>query len=234
MAELWPESNGKFNMGEFMQKRMFRLVALILFVVFGTAQAADYTEGKDYARINPAQPAAGPGKVQVVELFWYGCPHCYQFDPHLEKWLENKPDYVEFVRMPAIFSNKVWKMHAAAFYTAEVLGVLDKIHMPLFDAIHKHKRPMKTQTQVAEFFADHGVSEEEFIKTMNSFAVQAKVKRAADMTRRYRIGGVPNIIVNGKYRVDGPMAKTYENLIRILNHLVEKEYEGAKAAKLSQ
>ena len=217
-----------------MQKRMFRLIALFLFILSTALQAETFTEGVHYARINPAQPAAAPGKVQVVELFWYGCPHCYQFDPILEKWLENKPEYVEFVRMPAIFSNKLWKLHAGAFYTAEVLGVLDKIHMPLFEAMHKYKRPMKSMAELATFFADHGISEDEFTKTMNSFAVQTKVKRAAEMTRRYRIGGVPNVIVNGKYRVDGPMAKTYENLIRILSHLVEKEHNAATTAKLTQ
>lgn len=217
-----------------MQTRIMKSLLVLLLLLGGAAQADDYIAGKDYAKISPEQPAAGENKVQVVELFWYGCPHCYRFDPYIKKWRESKPDYVEFVHMPAIFTNKRWKLHATAFYTAEVLGVVEKIHEPLFDAINKEHKRMASEDELAAFFAQYGVSEEEFHKTFNSFAVQAKVKRAADMTRRYGITGVPVVIVNGKYRVDGPMAKNYDNMIRILNHLIKKEAEAGKLATLTQ
>jgi thiol:disulfide interchange protein DsbA len=219
---------------EQMHTRIAILLLPLLLLLGGVAQATDFVEGKDYARLAQEQPAAGKGKVQVVELFWYGCPHCFSFDPHIAKWQETKPDYVEFVQMPAIFSNKRWKLHAAAFYTAEVLGVLDKIHEPLFKAIHEQHKKLANESELADFFEQYGVSKDEFNKTINSFAVEAKVRRAADMTRRYGITGVPVIIVNGKYRVDGPMAKSYENMIRIVNALVQKEAEAEKLMALGQ
>lgn len=214
--------------------RIMKVLLPLLLLLAGVAQADEFVEGRDYARLAQEQPAAGKGKVQVVELFWYGCPHCFSFDPYVAKWQESKPDYVEFVHMPAIFSNKRWKLHAAAFYTAEVLGVLDKVHVPMFKALHEQKRKLASEAEIADLFAQHGVSKEEFDKTINSFAVQAKVRRAADMTRRYGITGVPVIIVNGKYRVDGPMAKSYENMIRIVNALVKKEAEAEKLIALSK
>jgi thiol:disulfide interchange protein DsbA len=187
------------------------------------AKADELKQGQDYARVVPPQPAGGDGKVEVLELFWYGCSHCYQFEPYIKDWLKRKPDYVEYVRLPAIFGSPAWRLHATAFYTAQVLGVGEKIHEPLFDAIHKHKRRLKTEDQLMEFFVEHGVSEEDFKKTFKSFAVQAKVRRAADLTRRYGAEGVPTMIVNGKYRVDGPMAKNYGNLLKIVDQLAEQE-----------
>lgn len=209
-----------------MPQALRNLFALCLLLISAPLLAAGFTEGVDYQRITPPQAGAEPGKVQVTELFWYGCPHCYQFDPYVEKWLKNKPEHVEFSHMPAIFTNNIWQLHAAAYYTAEVLGVVEKIHTPFFEAMHRDKRRMDSMDDLAQLFADHaGISTEQFNKTMASFAVQSKARRAADMTRRYKITGVPNIVVNGKYRVDGPMAKTYDNLLRIVDFLIEKELQ---------
>ena len=207
--------------------KITKLLFPLLLLLSGAVQAGDYVEGRDYARLAQEQPAAGKDKIQVVELFWYGCPHCFTFDPYIAKWQESKPDYVEFVHMPAIFTNKLWKLHAAAFYTAEVLGVVDKVHPAMFKAYHEQNKRLASEGEIAKLFEQHGVSKQEFDKTIKSFAVQAKVKRAADMTRRYGITGVPVVIVNGKYRVEGSLAKSYENMIRITDALVKKEAEAA-------
>ncbi len=199
------------------------LLLTISLMMSVTARADELEQGRDYARVVPPQPAGGDGKVEVLELFWYGCSHCFQFEPYIKDWLKRKPDYVEYVRLPAIFGSPAWRLHATAYYTAQVLGVGEKIHEPFFDAIHKHKRRLKTEGQLMTFFAEHGVSNEDFTKTFKSFAVQAKVRRAADLTRRYGIEGVPTMIINGKYRVDGPMAKDYVNLLKIVDQLVERE-----------
>lgn len=200
--------------------------ALLLLSLLFTAHAAEeYFEGFQYARINPAQPtAAAAGKVEVVEMFWYGCPHCYSFEPHLQEWLKRKPANVEFVRIPAIFGNKLWRLHATAYYTAEALGVLDKVHEPLFEAIHKGKRKLDSEDELAELFARHGgVEKDKFRTTFHSFTVQAKVGRAADLSQRYGLSGVPALVVNGKFRTDGPMAQTYQGMLNVVDHLVAQE-----------
>ncbi len=189
----------------------------------GISSAEEFSAGQDYKTISPAVPAAAPGKVQVVELFWYGCPHCYDFDPVLDGWLEDKPANVEFVRIPAIFNNPRWKLHAQAYYTAEVLEIVDKFHKPFFDAIQKNRQRMASKEEIAQFFDRMDVDAKTFDDAFESFAVQAKVRRAADLTRQYGIDGVPAIIVNGKYMTEGGMAKSYERLIRIIEALIARE-----------
>jgi len=188
-----------------------------------SASAQQYVAGEDYALVSPAQPGGSEGKVQVVELFWYGCPHCFQFEPYLKDWLKHKPENVEFIKIPAIFNNPRWQLHAGAFYTAEVLGVMDKFHTPFFNMIHTGGQRMGSREDIRDFFAGIGVDAKTFDDTFDSFAVQAKVRRAADLTRRYAISGVPSMVVDGKYVVDGPMAKSYENMLRIVSALVTKE-----------
>lgn len=205
----------------------------LLFLAPAMAMAAaepEFNEGIDYQPLSRALPVAGDGTVEVVELFWYGCPHCYHFEPHLKGWLKRKPSKVNFIRIPAIFNSPEWQLHATAFYTAEALGKGEQIHTPMFDAIHQKNRPLRNRQQLMEFFAEQGVSSEDFNNTFDSFAVQAKVQRAADLTRKYEVSGVPTVIVNGKYRTDGPMATSYENLVKIIDHLVRQELKAAKAA----
>lgn len=209
---------------------MRRLIAPLLlavatmFMAAAPASAADMLQpGKDYELISPPLPTDGNGKVQVVEMFWYGCPHCYEFEPRLEHWVKNKPANVEFVRIPAIFNNPTWKLHAQTYYTAEVLGILDQFHEAFFDAIHKQRLRMNTRDSIRKFFEQFGIDNKTFTDTFDSFAVQAKVRRAADLTQKYGISGVPTIVVNGKYRTDGPMAKSYEHLLQIVNALIAKE-----------
>ena len=119
-----------------MNIRIFGLLLALAASPFGPAAAEDYTEGTDYERVSPPIATDETGKVEVYEFFWYGCPHCYRFEPYLQKWLENKPDNVEFIRIPAIFNSPRWEVHARAYYTAEILEVQDRIHGPLFSAIH--------------------------------------------------------------------------------------------------
>lgn len=206
-----------------MIRRLFLGLMLILPALALAESAQEYTAGEDYTLITPAQPGGSDGKVQVVELFWYGCPHCYEFEPMLRDWEKNKPANVEFIKLPAIFNNPRWQLHAGAFYTAEVLGVLDKFHTPFFDAIHAGNKHMSSKEDVREFFVSIGVDGKSFDETFESFAVQAKVRRAADLTRKYAISGVPAMVVDGKYLVDGQKAKSYDNMLRIVSALAKKE-----------
>ena len=188
-----------------------------------TVPAADYAAGIDYAEVVPPLAGATEGKVKVVELFWYGCPHCFQFDPTLHAWLKNKPANVEFERIPAIFNNPSWELHARAYYTADMMGVLDKIHEPLFAAMHVKKQRFNTKEALREFFVSRGIDGGEFDATFESFAVSGLVRKAALLTKQYGIDGVPTMAVQGKYLVGGRMAGSYENMVRIVDFLVVKE-----------
>ena len=185
--------------------------------------AGDYVEGTDYAAVMPPLPGATDGKVKVVELFWYGCPHCFQFDPYLHEWLKTKPANVEFERIPAIFNNPTWELHARAYYTADVMGVLEQVHAPLFDAMHVKKQRFNTKEALHDFFVSRGVDGGEFNATFDSFAVSGLVRQAAMLTKKYGIDGVPTMAVQGKYRVGGRMAGSNANIIRIVDFLVAKE-----------
>jgi thiol:disulfide interchange protein DsbA len=194
------------------------------------AGSADFTEGIEYRAIVPPQPTDTGNKIQVVELFWYGCPHCYHFEPELDAWLKRKPDNVVFERMPAIFLNPRWELDARAYYTAEALGVLGKIHEALFDAIHKEHRKLGTEDALMAFFAEHGVNPEDFRRTFHSFYVDTKVRQAKLMTERYGVDGVPTMVVDGKYRTEAGLAGSEANTLRVVDFLIAKEAGAAATA----
>lgn len=195
--------------------------------------AAEFTAlaGHNYEMVTPAQPTSVEGKIEVLEIFWYGCPHCYDFEPALDAWLEDKPDYVEFKRMPGIF-RKNWMPHARAFYAAEKLGIQDKIHMPLFEAIHKDNKRLDTDEAVLDFIDSlDDVDMDVFRKAFKAYSVESKVKQATRMSRAYGIKGVPAIIINGKYWSSGSLAGSYPELLKVVDALVAKERKKATGGK---
>jgi thiol:disulfide interchange protein DsbA len=199
------------------------IVLLLGVLTHATSYAAEYQEGISYQVIVPEQPTSTKDKIEVLELFWYGCPHCHRFEPFIERWLKDKPDSIEFVRMPAVLRPE-WAIHARAFYAAEALGVLDKIHTPLFTAIHAHKRKLDTEDALMAFFAENGVSNEDFRKAFKSFSVDAKVRRAEEMGRRYGVNGTPALVINGKYRTDGTICKcSFSEMLTIATYLAGKD-----------
>ena len=199
------------------------LVALLLpFSVAVTAVAQDYKEGSNYLRLTKPQPTSTTEKIEVVELFWYGCSHCFDLEPHITEWLESKPEDVEFVRLPAIVGPR-WEPLAKAYYTAEVLGVLDKTHPALFEAIHEKKQKFANEEQIKEFFVAQGVSAEDFKNAFNSFAVSVKMNNAKLMTRRYAITGVPTLVVNGKFSTSGKLAGGETGILKVVDYLVAQE-----------
>jgi thiol:disulfide interchange protein DsbA len=195
----------------------------ILLVIATPLWAAGIDEGIEYKTVSPrVDNQIDDKQTEVVELFWYGCPHCFHFEPELLNWLKHKPKNVNFVRIPAVF-NPGWRLHAQAFYTAKVLGVLDKIHEPLFNAIHLKGKRMASADELADFFAEHGVKKKDFFAAFNSFAVDADVRRAEDLTQRYGIDGVPSLIVDGKYRTSASLAGSNEKMLEVVNYLIAKE-----------
>jgi protein dithiol oxidoreductase (disulfide-forming) len=185
--------------------------------------------GTNYLPISPAQPTtAEPGQVEVLEVFWYGCPHCYALDPALEKWKETKPAYVKFVRVPVTWG-PVHRAHGRLFYTLEALGKLDALHTKTFDEIHKRGNMLvanddaQTLKMQAAFAKANGISEEEYTKAYNSFGVNANMQHAEDVTRRYRVEGVPVVIINGKYQTDVAMAGGDAQLVDLITDLAATE-----------
>ncbi len=202
-----------------MLKKITQTSLLILLFAFSALLRA---EKLDYEVISPAQPTHDPAKIEVIEFFWYGCPHCYDFEPLLNKWKQSLPKNVEFIRQPAAF-NETWTKHAKAYYTAEALGVVDKIHADFFDAVQNKKEELETEDQLAKFFVAHGVKEADFHEAYNSFPVDAKIRQAGAMAARYGITGVPAIIINGKYKTNGPLAGSHEKMIEVMNRLIKQE-----------
>lgn len=202
---------------------MFRLFSII-FLVFASvpAMAADYEEGVHYQRLAQPQPVDTGDKVEVREMFWYGCPHCYRLEPYVERWLRRKPAQAEFIRTPAAMVPH-WQVHARAFYTAEVLGVIEKIHRPLFDAIHVQGKKLNNKEALADFFAGFGVEKAKFYKTFRSFAVETRFRRAKTLAGRYNLKGVPALIVNGKFLVTNRMTGGNAETFKVVNYLVKKE-----------
>ena len=180
-----------------------------------------------YEILSPAQPTQNPDKIEVIEFFWYGCPHCYAFEPLLEKWSKTLPKNVEFIRQPAAF-NELWSKHAKAYYTAEALGIVDKVNSDLFDAIQNKKESLDTEESLAKFFAAHGVNEAQFKEAYNSFGVDSQMREAPLLAAKYGITGVPAIIINGKYKTNGTLAGSHEKMIEVMNMLIKQESAAKK------
>jgi len=208
--------------------KLIRLLPLLgLLLLPGGTALASYEEGIEYERLKVPVSTVDANKVEVVELFWYGCPHCYHLEPDMKKWLKNKPANVVFVRVPAVF-RPLWSFHAKVYYTAEVLGVVEQVHDAMFEAMQVQRRKMATVEEVKAVFAKYGVSSEKFDNAFNSFAVDAKVRRATDLTRRYGIEGVPALVINGKYVTDGVMAHGQRGMLEVTDYLISKESKSSK------
>ncbi|MNZ56991.1 Thiol:disulfide interchange protein DsbA precursor [compost metagenome] len=191
--------------------------------LFGaTAQAEDIQAGKQYVELGSPVPVAQPGKIEVVELFWYGCPHCYQLEPTIQPWAEKLPEDVNFVRIPALFGG-LWNVHGQMFLTLEAMGVEPKVHDAVFAAIHREGKKLATAEEMAEFLAGQGVDKDKFLSTFNSFAVKGQMEKAKKLAMAYQITGVPVLVVNGKYRFDLGTAGGPGGAIQVADHLIAKE-----------
>lgn len=188
-----------------------------------TPTSGRFQLGTHYERLSPTQPtSSSPEQVEVAEIFWYGCVHCYAFDSYLEQWESAKPAYVNFVRVPAVW-NPLVQLHARAFYTAEVLGKGQEMHDAFFETIHEDGNLLDSEQALTEFFGRFGVDAETFKTTFDSFEVHTKLQRADELNRRYEISSVPTVVVNGKYKTNATMAGSYEQLIALIDELAASE-----------
>jgi len=190
------------------------------------AQPSLYVQGTHYQVLDAPVRTVDPNKIEVVEVFWYGCSHCYAFEPLIESWEDAIPDDVVFVRSPGMW-NQLMEVHAQIFYTAETLGVLDKIHGVAFSEIHQRGNYLQSEKEVQALFVAQGVAAADFEKAWKSFGVSSAVKKARTKMSDYGIRGVPNLVVNGKYRVTGDGTTTQGEMLKIVDFLVAKERSGS-------
>lgn len=199
------------------------LAPLALWVVApGASAQEEYVEGKDYELITPAVRTADPDKIEVAEFFWYGCGHCYTFEPVLGQWKKTLPEDVDFQGSPAIWNAKM-EIHARAFYTAKLLGVLDTLHPVIFQAMNVDRKRLSSEEEIKELFTANGVAAEDFDKAFNSFGVSSQVRQANSRARAAKITGTPALMVNGKYHISTRQAGSQAGMLKVADYLIAKE-----------
>lgn len=197
------------------------LAALTAFSI-QMASADTFVKGQHYFELDFPVRTNDASKVEVVELFWYGCPHCFRLEPSVNAWKANIAEDVDFQQIPAVLGRS-WEPHARAFWVAAATGVLEQTHQPFFNAIHLDKQRMVREDDLKEFFANFGVSEAQFDQHYRGFATESRLKQTESRINAYGITGVPAFIVNGKYRVNATSAGGEQALFDVINYLVEKE-----------
>lgn len=180
-----------------------------------------YEEGKHYFVLDEPVRTITPGKIEVTEVFWYGCGHCYTFEPVINAWEKTLGDDVELVKSPAVW-RKNMETHARIFYTAKVLGVLDQVHERVFEAMHKQGKRLENPDEIYQLFAQAGVEREKFDKVFSSFGVTSQVQQADARARGFKITGTPEMIVDGKYRVSTASAGSQAEMLKVAKFLIEK------------
>lgn len=202
--------------------------ALALAVPACAQSVEKFQAGKHYTLIDPPQPTSSGDKIEVLGVFMYTCPHCYDLEPYLNKWKATKAADVAYSPFPAAWNEPV-EAFARAFYAAETLGILEASHEKFFAAIHKERLPFQSLDTVADWYTQFGVTKEAFLSAANSFAVNTKINRSKAMVPRWGVAGTPTMIINGKYRFDVSSAGGHQNVIELIDFLVAKE----RAAKKS-
>jgi len=176
-----------------------------------------------YNLISPPVNTGNADRVEVLEYFWFGCPHCFAFEPSINKWVEGKPDYVDFVReAPPL--NPSWEAHSRSFYAADIMDVKEQFVEPMFNGIHVDRRPLRSPDDIADFAGELGIDAAKFRKTMDSFAVNTRMNQAMQKARASRITGVPSVVINGKYLTGGSLAGSHEGILRVIDERVAEEY----------
>ncbi len=204
-----------------MLKYLFTFITAFVLLT-QTVSAEDYVAGTHYEVLPSAVTTRDNSKIEVVELFWYGCSHCFNFEPAVAAWQSKLPADVDFHQMPAVW-HPTMALHAKAFYAAKALGIHDKIHQPFFNILNVQKKKLKDPEAVANFFAQYGVDKKDFEKTFNSFGVNSQLSLAKSRALSYRIQGTPEMVVNGKYRISTNMTGSQANMLKVANFLIAQE-----------
>ena len=184
---------------------------------------AGFEEGVHYVELfQPLSVETPDNKIEVADVFWYGCPHCYKLEPALQKWKKTASGDIQVISIPGIM-NPGWRIHAKAFYAAQAMGIMDKVHEPLFQAIHEQGRRLSSEGALLRFFASLGIDADKFKAAMDSMAVATKVQRAEKLGKESGLTGVPALIVAGRYRVLNSGVRSYDEIFQVVDFLVAKE-----------
>ncbi len=182
----------------------------------------NFVAGKDYEILSTPVPIADNGKIEVVEFFWYGCNHCYSFEPIISSWKKTLANDVEFLPIPAVWAKNM-EAHARMYYTIRAMGVEDQLHTPIFRVMNERRKRMSSLDEIATFMKEQGVDEEKFRKTYKAFGINSQVQQGMAKARAAGLRGTPELLVHGKYRVTGQMAGSQARMLTIANYLIEKE-----------
>jgi thiol:disulfide interchange protein DsbA len=195
--------------------------ALFPFLMLLASAFAAQAQSPGYALVSPPQPTESNGKIEVLEFFWYGCPHCYHLEPDVNAWLAKKPDDVVFKRVPAIPSES-WGEAGRIYYTLQSMGLVDQMHGKVFDAIHKDGVNLMNKKIRDQWLAKNGVDPAKYEQVSKSFTVATDLSRARQMTLNYKVDSVPRIVVNGKYYTSGEQAGSPERMFPVVDELIAK------------
>ncbi|MDQ2069808.1 thiol:disulfide interchange protein DsbA/DsbL [Natronospira bacteriovora] len=197
------------------------IVLLALLCLSGTAISQSFQAGNEYRTVDRGQRLSDQPH-EVVEFFWYGCGACYAFLPTVESWKNDLADDVAFVRVPAVL-NPRWRVHGKAYYVAEALDMVDEVHNAIFDAIHVDGKRLDSQRALRELFVEKGADAEEFDRAFDSFQVDAKLRRAENLARRFAIRATPSVVINGQYVTDPSSAGGPRGIVEVGNWLIEQD-----------
>jgi thiol:disulfide interchange protein DsbA len=187
------------------------------------AQGGAPVEGKDYVRLGSPLPAPAGGKIEVVEFFWYGCPHCNTFEPLLDAWARKLPDYVSFRRVPVAFRDEPYAAHQRIYFALDEMKLIETMHRKVFAAIHADRQRLDKPADIAAFMTKNGVDGAKFLEYYNGFSVQTKARQATQLAQAYKIDGVPAMGVQGKYSTSASLAGSHERALAVVDFLIQKE-----------
>jgi protein dithiol oxidoreductase (disulfide-forming) len=195
-------------------------VPLVLGAARVLAQRKVPQAGVEYRLVTPPLPPESKLRVEVIEFFWYGCPHCYAFEPIIEPWIKKLPPGVNFHRVPAAF-NKAWVPHAMLYYSLEILGETERLHKTIFDAVQSQQQTLSNETAIADFLEKNGVPRAKFIEAYRSFTVQNNVLRGNELQKAYAIDGVPTMGVDGRFVTSATMVgNSHEAVLPVVDYLI--------------
>src|SRR3954471_17750662 len=207
---------------------VLRHVVLASLLVFAGSAQAEAVQGRDYSLIVPVQPTDHPDKVEVIEFFSYGCPHCAAFNPSVGLWAAKLPSNAVFVRVPVSFGRPQWGQLARTYYTLQSMGLLEKLDPAVFTAIHQEHQDLFSEDNIVAWMAAHGVDGAKFRAEFNSFSVTTKATRAEQLARNFKVSGVPTLAVDGKYTVTG---QNFDEILRNASAVVDKAAAEHKTGK---
>ncbi|SDU36267.1 thiol:disulfide interchange protein DsbA/DsbL [Halopseudomonas salegens] len=205
-------------------RALISVMTIALLAMVANVQADEYEAGVHYVELPAQAPTQHEDKVEVTELFWYGCGGCNALEPLINAWYPDLPEDAYFRRVPALFGG-TWNTHGQLYYTLESLGKLDEAHDAVFHALHQDGRRMTEQSEILDVLEPYDIDADAFEKAWNSFGVNSKMSQAQQLARTYRATGVPTLIINGKYVIQNNATSGFEEVLKIADYLVDMERE---------